>query len=84
MTDEQRKKLLKMRGRVQKKLLSMELKLKDKAVDKPNATMMQKVTRAAGNSLIDVSRALNRANPAYSTLQRQLNKIDDKLDVDYK
>lgn len=79
MTEAERKKLLKMRNRIQKKMISMELKLKDKAVDKPNATLLQKAKRSIGNSLIDFTRSLNQANPSYQTLERQLLKINEKM-----
>lgn len=79
MTEAERKKLLRMRNSIRKKLTSMELKLKDKAVDKPDATLMEKAKRTIGNSLIDFSRSLNQANPSYKALERQLFEIDDKM-----
>lgn len=79
MTEAERKKLLTMRNSIRKKLTSMELKLKDKAVDKPNATLMQKAKRIIGNSLIDFSRSLNQANPSYKSLEKKLFEINDKM-----
>ena len=73
--------LVKRRRALEKRLTAMEGKL-EKVKDKPNASLLKRGMRAYHNSMVDLGKKLNRANPSYRAIEKQLRKLDDQIDTE--
>ena len=72
--------LLKRFRELEGQLESMKTKELEKRKDKPKATVGEKVSRYANNTMVTVARFLERSNPAYKRLSKQLSDVENKLD----
>ena len=74
--------LLKKYRELEGKLESMKTKGLEPATDKPNATLLDRMARSAGNSFKTVAKMLEQSNPNYKRVRSELSKVEDLLDAE--